>query len=294
MIASVYAMSILSAYLRVTVNLISRYLFTSKQAPSSSIISMALSFVFKSTSQDNDQGIRELCSLSPDTQREYLKLTDHFLKKGLPRLVETILELAKPDLDHWSLKKECTFDDTKLLLSTIHARLHKHLRAAIPTADDETDLALQHLVLPLEAERFQPGSKDPIAAQMAALKAVTEEDEYFDGEVTNSEKLKLLINETRNIVESTPFDLVVDSCVREGMTVAFAELGKAFAESGDKSSAPKIPLAKLIPLMNKHSGILLQAPENVLVKAVASSADLNDFSRRVFDNRVFEGPKLSL
>jgi hypothetical protein len=235
--------------------------------------------------------LKELSSLSAETQREYLKMTDHFLRRGLPKLVEAALELAKPELESWSLKKECSFEDTRLMLSTLHARLQKLVRTGPAYPEGDISISLPEVLLPSEPERSNLGRGDPIAAQMAALSAIAEEDEYFESALTASDKLKLLLNETRNIVESTPFDLVVESCVRVGFHSAFDELRKTFSEAGDSTAAQKFPLAKLIPLLNKHSSALLQAPENQLVKLVAQSPDLNDFSHRVFDDRVFDGAR---
>lgn len=282
MLASVYSVSLLSAYLRVAVNLISRYLFEAKQRPPRSLVSLVFAFLFRSSSNSDHAAGMEIPVLTADTQRDYLKLTDHFLRNGLPQIVAVILEVAKPELDSLSLKQECSFEDTKILLSTIHAGIQRKLHSG---AFNHNSFSFAGTLLPREAERV--GSHDTTATQMAALSSIIEEEGYLDSELTSTDTLKLLVNETRNIVESTPFGLVVDACIRGGMHSAFEELRSLFSEAGDVTAAQKIPLAKLIPLVNKHSAALLQTPDNPLVKIVAQVPELNDFCHRVFDDRVF-------
>ena len=126
------------------------------------------------------------------------------------------------------------------------------------------------------------------------------EDAVFSSGLEADDKIRLLMNEQRNVIESVAFQ----SLFQHSMNVGFATLSETISTSFPKASiqapsnseaneqhqtvqnAPqhltRFTLAKLLPALTNHYKTISTAAENLLVERVTGSNDFNEFSYRVF------------
>jgi hypothetical protein len=134
-----------------------------------------------------------------------------------------------------------------------------------------------------------------------------EEAVFFTGLETD-DKIRLLMNEQRNVIESAPFQ----SLFQHSINIGFAGLSESIAKSFPKSAAPapsaeqtsdetaeipkstlvedhRVPLAKLIPALSNHFKTIIDPKENILTERITNSNDFNEFSYRIFHGPVKSG-----
>lgn len=113
------------------------------------------------------------------------------------------------------------------------------------------------------------------------------EDAVYSSGVDTDDKVRMLMNEQRNVIESRAFQ----SLFQNSLNVAFAALTESIAKAFPKVPAKpeeniqipaQIPFAKLIPVLSNHFKTVINATENVIVERLTNSNDFNEFSYRVF------------
>lgn len=117
------------------------------------------------------------------------------------------------------------------------------------------------------------------------------EDAVYSTGVDPDDKVRMLLNEQRNVIESRAFQ----SLFQNSLNVAFAAMTESIAKAFPKAPAPvqekpeethqisaQIPFAKLIPVLSNHFKTVINPTENVVVERLTNSNDFNEFSYRVF------------
>jgi peroxin-3 len=184
--------------------------------------------------------------ITDETRRLYLQTNEYFLNQGLIDLVQHITTTISPHLTRYSLDQLLTFADTLQLLGT--------LRQAIETP--QTSALWSRILLPTEHASTLP----PHFSSTASSNPLSEAD-----------KLVLLLNETRDIIESPPFSVLIQKCAHVTFANTLCYLKNAF---GNQS----IPVAKLIPLLHRHCSNLLQTENNEILATIAFNKEITDYS----------------
>lgn len=241
-LTSVYALCGLVAYIRLQVILLSSYT-TSKEHTDVS---------------DNSPSATASCGhlITDETRRLYLQTNEHFLDKGLVNLVQHITTTITPLLTRYSLDQSLTFADTLQLLGA--------LRQAIETPHIST--LWSQVLLPVE----NSPSSGLNFATLTSTNSLSEAD-----------KLILLLNETRDIVESPPFNMLVQKCAHVTFAVTLCYLKNVF---GNQS----MPVAKLLPLLHHHCSNLLQAENNEILATIAFNKEITDYSLFALQTSFFD------
>lgn len=126
------------------------------------------------------------------------------------------------------------------------------------------------------------------------------EDAVFSSGLDNADKIRLLMNEQRNVIESVAFQ----SLFQHSLNVGFAALSETISKSMPKPNpqaaarsesnevaqeVKQIPqhlvrfaLAKLLPALTNHYKSITVPTDNLLVERITASNDFNEFSYRVF------------
>lgn len=123
------------------------------------------------------------------------------------------------------------------------------------------------------------------------------EDAVFSSGLDDDDKIRLLMNEQRNVIESVAFQ----SLFQHSLNVGFAALSETVSKFMPKQSSAstdsqesteeeksipqhlhRFPLAKLLPALTNHYKSLTVPTENLLVERITGSNDFNEFSYRVF------------
>lgn len=123
----------------------------------------------------------------------------------------------------------------------------------------------------------------------------TPEDAVYATGLEPEDKVRMLMNESRNVMESHAFL----SLLQHSFNVSFASLAETIATSFPKPpapapventeevrdalfSVPSFPLAKLLPALSNHFKTLSAAKENEMVSKVTGTTEFNEFSYRIF------------
>lgn len=126
----------------------------------------------------------------------------------------------------------------------------------------------------------------------------TVEDAIYSTGLEAEDKLRMLMNESRNVIESHAFQSLLQHTFNATYAALAESLSKAFpkapapAPSTDESapqvdqSAPAFPLAKLLPAFSNHFKTVIVPKENVLVERITGTNEFNEFSYRIFHGPV--------
>lgn len=102
---------------------------------------------------------------------------------------------------------------------------------------------------------------------------VTDEDEE---DLDENQAYRLLINETRDIIESRPFSDLTLKLLTQSLTLVSEDLLLYF----EQARVDKLAVAKLVPILTKQSAALLaleQHQRDTVVQSLSFSKDLNDY-----------------
>lgn len=173
-------------------------------------------------------------------------------------------------------------------------------------ADEIVDVLL-HIRNVVEGQFWRPYEGRPgtllqillLPPEIVTAYSFTEpEDAVFSSGLDDDDKIRLLMNEQRNVIESVAFQ----SLFQHSLNVGFAALSETVSKFMPKQNPPaakvseedaeeeraipqhlqRFPLAKLLPALTNHYKSLTVPTENLLVERITGSNDFNEFSYRVF------------
>lgn len=125
------------------------------------------------------------------------------------------------------------------------------------------------------------------------------EDALFSTGLQPQDKYRLLMNETRNVVESTAFQSLLQISLNDAfslladsftttITSVLTNAAKPQSEDQDANQVPPplssvtLPIAKHIAVLSNHFKVVSSPTDNLLVEKLTSSPIFNEFSYRVF------------
>lgn len=124
------------------------------------------------------------------------------------------------------------------------------------------------------------------------------EDAIYSTGLEAEDKLRMLMNESRNVIESHAFLSLLQHTLNVTYAALAESLSKPFpkapapAPAADGSvpkaeeSSPAFPLAKLLPAFSNHFKTIIAPKENVLVERITGTNEFNEFSYRIFHGPV--------
>jgi len=167
-------------------------------------------------------------NLSSETQLEYLSfIQQYLLQNGLNQLAVIVEEAVSENIDAYDLRSEITYEDIKTIFNKIRNNIEKK-----PSNKDRTS-ELLNVILPVETP--SNGSYNP--------------------------QLQILLDETRDVIESEDFDVVLKESLRNVFNMLLEQCKQFFDISTDLNEIPmnintlnyleiRKPLPKFIPFLN--------------------------------------------
>jgi len=216
-----------------------------------------------------------------EVQQQYLSFSNsgHIREKGLEKLIQFVNHHVVQELNAWPLTRKCSFEDVVALLGNIRNRIERDAR-------------------PLDNSSSNNGSQQP--------------SKYCEFVVQHTImpnlQLQVLMNETRDVLESKQFDSILKSCVDLGFSFLLNNLREAFTakpiDSTDSINISQeskknestmlnnhteqtlLPLAKISPLVKKETKKLLNSQDatesTTFLKTLFQLKELEEYSYYVF------------
>lgn len=276
-----YSTAIAANYVRISVNVLGRHLFSSTQdAEGTSTIDvirnmLPVSGIFgllNGTEQVPPRVLEEadLLDIPRHVQNKCLGSSEYFINHGLPVLADIVSQACLGALENHTLDETTNIDTVVDLLLHIRNVIEGQLWRPY---EGRPVTLLQFMLLPPE--------------DLSPYSFSGPEDAVYSSGVDTDDKVRMLMNEQRNVIESRAFQ----SLFQNSLNVAFAALTESIAKAFPKVPAKpeeniqipaQIPFAKLIPVLSNHFKTVINATENVIVERLTNSNDFNEFSYRVF------------
>ncbi|XP_053566618.1 peroxisomal biogenesis factor 3 [Bombina bombina] len=204
---------------------------------------------------------------SPEVQQQYLSSIQHLLGDGLTELITVVKQAVHKVLGSLSLKHS-------LSLTELEQKI-KEIRNLVEEKQNAEDSECQSLLC-----RFMmPDEENPLTTQASGL---TEKD------VTT---IKLL-NETRDMLESQDFSIVLNMCLSRGFGRLLDSIAEFFRptehelnynSSVNSLSSISLPLAKIIPIVNGQIHSICSEMPNHFVQDLLLMEQVKDFAANVYE-----------
>jgi len=276
LIASVYIINLISLFTYLQINLIGRYVYID------SVITLnhnktesttSTSEREKALSDDSTQG------LSTEIQAKYLAFSYYLIHVGWKELAEKVREETEKEIGPLLLNGKITFENLIEIFNKI--RMNVEGTAKLPTKskkykDLNKDLNMTRYII--NNEKYDN----------EILATVTN-----DTKVVIDDKLKNLLNETRDILESEDFSAVLSSCLNDSFESLFMILKPTFidtqnmdADSADTTNAPtkEILLAQMLPFITKSLYSVFYGVPNPFLEIIKDNMMQQRFSAIIYSS----------
>eukprot|EP00833_Pecoramyces_ruminatium_P012195 jgi/Orpsp1_1/1186227/evm.model.d7180000049065.2 len=276
LIASVYIINLISLFTYLQINLIGRYVYIDSVITlnhNKSDNNATTSTRERALSNESSQG------LSTEIQAKYLAFSYYLIHVGWKELAEKVKKETEKEIGPLLLNGKITFENLIEIFNRI--RMNVEETSKIPTKskkykDLNKDLNMTHYII---------------------------NDEKYDNEilatVTNNEKitidnkLKNLLNETRDILESQDFSAVLSSCLNDSFESLFMILKPTFVDtqnmdtdSADTTNAPtkEILLAQMLPFITKSLYSVFYGVPNPFLEIIKDNMMQQRFSAIIYSS----------
>ncbi len=246
---SLYAPVLICLLLRVQVNLVARYAMAEQET--SRAESMARRGLTQRTGVDVHTP-QHTPLLPPAAQSRYVAVGQWALTHGLTQLIDKLRPHVTRVIKDIPLTRVMAAEHVTGLLLDVQRSVEQECWIG----------ALVGVLLPREEES-----------------AVVVEDE--DEDLDENQAYRLLINETRDIIESRPFSDLTAKLMTQSLTLLSEDLLLYF----EQARVSQLALAKLVPIITKQSTVLLaleQHQRDTVVQSLSFSKDLNDYCYFLF------------
>lgn len=257
LVVGVYGVVLLSTFLRVQVNILGRYLYLE------TLIATDPSARFR---------IPLDVAIPQDTQKRYLGYSEYVVHTGLPQLVALVQATAHQVLSSYPLQRQCTYDDVLAIIDAMRRKMEQ------PLSPDSDETVLNTFLLPQEDAEGSSGG---------------------NGKRHRDHKLTMLINETRDVLESSEFNQILSRCLNLSFYGMAHQLHSCFPRQEQQALAssvdaerdlaapaataePALPMAKLMPLVNKQVSQLLASDPNPFLATVLHDDQLRQYAFDLF------------
>ncbi|XP_030577987.1 peroxisomal biogenesis factor 3 [Archocentrus centrarchus] len=211
---------------------------------------------------DNSVGKSTTTLLAPpDVQQQYLSSIQHLLGDGLTELITVVKKAVQNSLGSVSLKETWSLLELEQQLNWIRAEVEASSTRSLSwylLADDENALVDQACGL-------------------------TENDVLT---------IKLL-NETRDMLDSPDFNVVLKACLNRGFSRLCDNLAEFFrpppgdsapSSAPDSLSAVSLPLAKIIPIINGQINTICSETPSHFVQDLLMNDQVKEFAANVYES----------
>ncbi|ESP00581.1 hypothetical protein LOTGIDRAFT_157859 [Lottia gigantea] len=175
-------------------------------------------YIFLDSSQTSENS-RVQHQTSKSVQERYLSLIKHFVGPGFEELINRIVKCTSKELDSVALREELTLSNVEAVIQHVRGRIDDTLNSALP---------LSSYLLPSEC--FTDIVKTP-----------------------DEELYEKLVTETRDVLDSDDFKMVLATCLNQGFSKIFDFLADHYKKQSNSKTdihEVKIPMAKIIPFVN--------------------------------------------
>jgi hypothetical protein len=277
LIASVYIINLISLFTYLQINLIGRYVYID------SVITLnhnktdnnnaSTSTREKALSNESSHG------LSTEIQAKYLAFSYYLIHIGWKELAEKVREETEKEIGPLLLNGKITFENLIEIFNKIRMNV------------EETSK------LPTKSKKYKDLNKD------LSMTRYIINDEKYDNEilatvtkdenVTIEKKLKNLLNETRDILESKDFSAVLSSCLNDSFESLFMILKPTFidtqnmdTDSADTTDAPtkEILLAQMLPFITKSLYSVFYGVPNPFLEIIKDNMMQQRFSAIIYSS----------
>jgi peroxin-3 len=250
LVVEVYGVVLLAAILRVQVNILGRYLYLESLIARDSSARMRIPLEV---------------SIPQETQKRYLGYSEYLLHTGLTLLAAQVQHTAQRVLSGYPLQRQCTLEDVLAIIDAIRLEMEQ------PTSMDSIETRLNSFLLPQEN---------------------TEDGCGGNGKRQRDRKLTMLLNETRDVLESVEFNRMLSRCLNLGFYTMSQQLHLCFPQQTvtrnltllDQPGAAElsVPMAKLMPLVNKQVSQLLVSSPSPFVDTLCQDEQLRQYDFDLF------------
>jgi hypothetical protein len=248
LVVSLYAPVLLCLLLRVQVNLVARYVVAEHEA--SQAESAARRGLVRRTGVQCSTPLFDTPLLPPGAQSRYVAMGQWALTHGLTQLINTLRPHVLRVVQDLPLTRVMSPEHVMGLLFDIQRSVEQECWTG----------TLVSVLLPRE--------------ESAVL---GEEDAALD----EAQVYALLLNETRDIVESRPFSDLATKLLTQSLALLSEDLQLHY----ERARATQLPVAKLVPLLSKQATTLLaleQHQHDTVVQSLTFSKELNDYCHFLF------------
>ncbi|XP_051867678.1 peroxisomal biogenesis factor 3 [Pristis pectinata] len=245
-IVAVYSTCMLVVLLRVQLNIIGGYIYLDNAAV-------------------GKNGTMPL--VPPEVQQQYLSSIQHLLGDGLNELITVVKKAVQNVIGSLSLKQSVSLQELEQYLGEIRQQVEHPSESEVTV----TKSPLCWYLIP-----------DEEATLSSQASSLTEKD------LTT---LKLL-NETRDMLESADFNTVLNSCLNRGfsrlldnMAEFFKPTEEAATQNGriNSLSNVKLPLAKIIPIINGQIHSTCSETPSHFVQDLLLMDQVKDFAANIYE-----------
>ncbi|OUM68116.1 hypothetical protein PIROE2DRAFT_39473 [Piromyces sp. E2] len=276
LIASVYIINLISLFTYLQINLIGRYVY----------IDSVITLNHNKTENNTSTSKREKAlsddstqCLSTEIQAKYLAFSYYLIHVGWKELAEKVREETEKEIGPLLLNGKITFENLIEIFNKI--RMNVEETSKLPTKskkykDLNKDLNMTHYII--NNEKYDN----------EILATVTN-----DPKVVIDDKLKNLLNETRDILESEDFSAVLSSCLNDSFESLFMILKPTFidtqnmdADSADTTNAPtkEILLAQMLPFITKSLYSVFYGVPNPFLEIIKDNMMQQRFSAIIYSS----------
>ncbi|SJX66499.1 related to Peroxisomal assembly protein PEX3 [Sporisorium reilianum f. sp. reilianum] len=285
-ITSLYCVVLLTLQTHIQLNLIGRFAYLA------SVEALARESDVDSQSPRSDPSR----GLDHDTERLYLTFSWWFLHHGWDRLSDRVSTAIEKAFSPFSVKAQLSMADLKALLNDARYLIEHDA----PPQSQSIDQAA-----PWQRSNFLdvlfPNSIDHEVDVLVGAGALDADDAHFS--LATNHKLRALLDETKDIIESQDFGTVLSLCIDRVFDTFFDSLNPTFGiqKSGKLDSAiqveplsalesrfqeiteemqhgKRVRLASLFPLVSRQSQLAIRGVPNEYIETLADSKELRAFS----------------
>ncbi|XP_065182942.1 peroxisomal biogenesis factor 3-like [Sycon ciliatum] len=259
-LSSVYACCLLISFLRVQLNILGGCMYHGEMQTGSSLF-----------------------HIFTEVHKEYLAVVQYFLGPGLTRLIDVVQSKVQDSIGSVSLKEKVDVADIERMIATARQAIEV---GSIEQADDTATTAtsasadahrsLHPLVTFLLPPESNGGTSEetPDQAESEDVPSISPDAQAY---------ITQLMGHTRDVLESQDFKSTLSACLDCGFQFGSTGLAESMLTPSVDHAAAKIPLARVVPILNAQTHGLFAHQGDGVVSSVMSLELLNQFSANVYE-----------
>ncbi|CDR99029.1 related to Peroxisomal assembly protein PEX3 [Sporisorium scitamineum] len=287
-ITSLYSVVLLTLQTHIQLNLIGRFAYLASVE--------ALARESDGTYDSHSTSSHPSRGLDHDTERLYLTFSWWFLHHGWDRLSDRVSTAIDKAFSPLSVKAQLSMADLKALLNDARYLVEHDAPPQTQSIDQPAHWQRSNFL-----DVLFPNSIDGEIDVLVGAGALDADDAHFA--LATNHKLRALLDETKDIIESQDFGTVLSLCIDRVFDTFFDSLSPTFGiqKTGKLDSAiqvqplsalesrfqeiteevqhgKRVRLASLFPLVSRQSQLAIRGVPNEYIESLADSKELRAFS----------------